>query len=309
MFPQLCAFFTKAPMPSLENIIQYVIYGIVVGSIYGLIALGFTIIYNATGMINFAQGEFVMLGAMTMVSLHSGAHVPMPVAFFLSVLIVTIIGAVFERLAINPVRNASVITLIIITIGASIFIRGLALPIWGQDPIYAPPFSEGKPLSLLGAKVPLQQLWVLGITAIIVVAVHLFYKYTIVGKAMRATAMNRVAARLMGVNVRIMVLCSFALSAAVGAGAGMAIAPVAHASYEMGAMLGLKGFCAAILGGLGNGVGAVMGGFIIGVIERLAIGFAPSGYSGYKDAVAFIILLVILFIKPSGIFGTSRKQG
>ena len=294
-------------MPGLELIIQYIIYGITVGGIYGLIALGFTIIYNSTDVINFAQGEFVMLGAMIMVSLHSGAHLPMPVAFVLSVLAVTVIGSVFERLAINPVRNASVITLIIITVGASIFIRGLALPIWGQDPIYAAPFSDGKPLSLLGAKIPLQQLWVFGITAIVVVAVQLFYKYTITGKAMRATAINRTAARLMGINVKMMVLCSFALSAAVGAAAGIAIAPVSHASYGMGAMLGLKGFCAAILGGLGNATGAVLGGFIIGVIERLTIGLAPSGYSGYKDAVAFIIMLIILFIKPSGIFGASRK--
>lgn len=272
-----------------------------------MVALGFTIIYNATGVINFAQGEFVMLGAMMMVSLHSGAHIPMPIAFFLSVLAVTAIGAIFERLAINPVRNASVITLIIITVGASIFIRGLALPIWGHNPIYAPPFSNREPISLLGAKVPLQQIWVFGITGIIVVAVQVFYRYTIIGKAMRATAINRVAARLMGINVRMMVLCSFALSAAVGAAAGMAIAPVAHASYEMGAMLGLKGFCAAVLGGLGNGIGAVLGGLIIGVAERLAIGFAPTGYSGYKDAVAFIILLIILFVKPSGIFGTRQK--
>lgn len=294
-------------LPSLEQIVQYVIYGITVGGIYALVALGFTIIYNATDVINFAQGEFVMLGAMMMVSLHSTAHIPMPIAFVLSILIVTAIGATFERLAINPARNASVITLIIITIGASIFIRGLALPIWGQDPIPATPFSKGSPISVMGAKIPLQRLWVLGTAVLTVGAVHVFYKYTIVGKAMRATAINRVAARLMGINVRRMVLCSFALSAAVGAGAGMAIAPVTHASYSMGAMLGLKGFCAAVLGGLGNGIGAVLGGFIIGVVEHLAIGFAPLGYSGYKDAVAFIILLAILFIKPSGLFGISRK--
>ena len=293
--------------PGLDQIIQYIIYGITVGGIYALVALGFTIVYNATDVINFAQGEFVMLGAMMMTSLHSGAHIPMHIAFFLSILVVTVVGAIFERLAINPVKNASVITLVIITIGASIFIRGLALLIWSQDPIRAEPFSSGGPISILGAKVPQQQLWVLGITVFIVVAVHLFYKYTIIGKAMRATAINRVAARLMGINVRRMVLCSFALSAAVGAGAGMAIAPVAHASYDMGAMLGLKGFCAAALGGLGNGIGAVLGGLIIGIIERLAIGLAPSGYSGYKDAVAFIILLVILFIKPSGLFGTRQK--
>lgn len=293
--------------PNLEQIIQYIIYGITVGGIYALVALGFTIIYNATDVINFAQGEFVMLGAMMMVTLHSTAHISMPVAFLLSVLIVTAIGATFERLAINPVKNASVITLIIITIGASIFIRGLALPLWGQDPIPAIPFSQGAPVSILGAKIPLQRLWVLGIAAFTVAAVHSFYKYTIIGKAMRATAINRVAARLMGINVRRMVLCSFALSAAVGAGAGMAIAPVTHASYSMGAMLGLKGFCAAVLGGLGNGIGAVLGGFIIGVVEHLAIGFAPLGYSGYKDAVAFIILLAILFVRPSGLFGIRRK--
>lgn len=293
--------------PSLEQIIQYIIYGTTVGGIYALVALGFTIIYNATDVINFAQGEFVMLGAMFMVSLHSAAYIPMGIAFFLSVLIVTVIGIIFERLAINPVKNASVITLIIITIGASIFIRGLALPLWGQDPIYAPPFSGGEPVSIFGAKVPPQRFWILGITAITVAGVHFFYKYTIIGKAMRATAINRTAARLMGINVRMMVLCSFALSAAMGAAAGMAIAPVAYASYDMGAMLGLKGFCAAILGGLGNSIGAVLGGFIIGIVEHLAIGFAPSGYSGYKDAVAFIILLIILFAKPSGLFGARQK--
>lgn len=294
-------------MPNLEQIIQYIIYGITVGGIYALVAMGFTIIYNATDVINFAQGEFVMLGAMMMVSLHSMAHLPMPVAFVLSILIVTAIGAAFERLAINPVRNASVITLIIITVGASIFIRGLALPIWGRDPIYVPAFSKGQAISILGARVSLQRLWVLDITALIVAGVYLFYECTIIGKAMKATAANRVAARLMGINVRRMVLCSFALSAAVGAAAGMAIAPITFTSYDMGAMLGLKGFCAAVLGGLGNGIGAVLGGFIIGIVERLAIGFAPPGYSGYKDAVAFLILLAILFVKPSGLFGTGRK--
>jgi branched-chain amino acid transport system permease protein len=297
-------------MPSFEQIIQYIIYGTAVGGIYALVALGFTIIYNATDIINFAQGEFVMLGAMIMVSLHpaSDAMVSMPVAFILSVLIVTAIGAIFERVAINPVRKASVITLIIITVGASIFVRGLALPVWGQDPVHAPAFSKGEPLSILGARISLQQVWILGITIIVVIAVHLFYKYTIIGKAMRATAINRRAAQLMGINVRMMVLCSFALSAAVGAAAGMAIAPVAHASYDMGAMLGLKGFCAAILGGLGNGIGAVMGGFLIGIIERLAIGFAPPGYSGYRDVVAFVILLIILFVKPSGLLGNKQKS-
>ena len=294
--------------PGLGQIIQYIIYGITVGGIYALVALGFNIIYNATDVINFAQGEFVMLGAMVMVFLHSALQIPLVLAFFLSILIVTAIGVIFERLAINPVKNASVITLIIITIGASIFIRGLALIAWKDESIPVPAFSSGEPIFILGASVTQQRFWVLGVTIITVLAVQFFYKYTYMGKAMRATAINRTAARLMGINVRVMVLLSFALSAAVGAGAGMVIAPITFASYDMGAMLGLKGFCAAVLGGLGNSLGAVIGGLIIGVVENLAVGFAPSGYSGYKNAIAFIILLVILFIKPSGLLGSRKKS-
>jgi len=295
-------------LPGPGQIVQYIIYGITAGGIYALVALGFNIIYNATDVINFAQGEFVMLGAMIMIFLHSAIHIPMVIAFFLSILIVTVIGIIFERLAINPVKSVSVVTLIIITVGASIFLRGLALTTWGDAPVPVPPFTSGESIFILGASVTQQRLWVLGITVFIVVAVHLFYKYTFTGKAMRATAVNRSAAKLMGINVRFMVLCSFALSAAVGAGAGMVIAPVTVASYDMGAMLGLKGFCAAVLGGLGNGVGAVLGGFTLGIVENLAIGFAPSGYSGYRDAVAFLILLTILFIKPSGLMGTTKSM-
>ena len=294
--------------PGLGQIIQYVVYGITVGGIYALVALGFNIIYNATDVINFAQGEFVMLGAMVMIFLHTTLHLPLILAFFLSILIVTIVGVIFERLAINPAKNAPVITLIIITIGASIFLRGLALIAWKDESIPVPAFSSGEPVFILGASITQQRFWVLGVAAVSVLAVQFFYKYTYMGKAMRATAINRTAARLMGINVRVMVLLSFALSAAVGAGAGMVIAPITFASYDMGAMLGLKGFCAAVLGGLGNSLGAVIGGLIIGVVENLAVGFAPSGYSGYKDAIAFIILLVILFIKPSGLLGSRKKS-
>lgn len=295
-------------LPGIGEIIQYTIYGITVGGIYALVALGFNIIYNATDVINFAQGEFVMLGAMVMIFLHSTLQIPLYLAFILSILIVTVFGAIFERLAINPVKNAPVITLIIITIGASILLRGIALIIWKDESIPVPAFSSGEPIFILGASITQQRFWVLGVTAIIVLGVQLFYKYTFMGKAMRATAINRTAARLMGINVRFMVLLSFALSAAVGAGAGMVIAPITFASYDMGAILGLKGFCAAILGGLGNSLGAVVGGLIVGVVENLAIGFAPSGYSGYKDGIAFIILLIILFVKPDGIFGTKKRR-
>ncbi len=264
-----------------------------------MVAFGFDIIYNATDIINFAQGEFVMLGGVITVSLRA-AHLPMPIAFVLAVLLATIIGMIFERLAIHPLKNASVITLIIITIGASIFIRGVAMLIWGKNALPLPPFSSDEPIRLGGATILPQSLWVLGISVIVVLALRFFFDHTIWGKAMRACAMNKRAARLVGISVPRMVLLSFALSAALGAIAGIIIAPISFTGYDVGMMLGLKGFCAAIIGGLGNSLGAVVGGIVLGILESLGAGLISSGY---KDAIAFLILLVVLFIKPSGIMG------
>jgi len=287
-----------------DQLLQYLFTGITIGAIYGMVALGFNIIYSATGIINLAQGEFVMLGGMMMVYLTAIIKLPMVVSFFLSILIVTAIGAAFERTAIHPLKNPSVITLIIITVAASILFKGGAMFAWGKHTFSLPPFSGEKPISVLGATILPQTLWILGIMGATVALLILFFGFTLTGKAMRACAANRTAASLVGINVRTMVLLSFALSAGIGATAGIIITPIALMNYDRGTMLAVKGFSVAVLGGLGSNVGAVVAGFIIGIMESLGAGFISSGY---KDAIALVVLLLVLFIRPSGLLGSRER--
>jgi len=288
-----------------DQLLQYLFTGITIGAIYGMVALGFNIIYSSTGIINLAQGEFVMLGGMTMIYLTTIIKLPMVVGFFLSILIVTLIGAAFERGAIHPLKSPSVITLIIITVAASILFKGGAMFTWGKHTYSLPPFSGEEPVRILGATILPQALWILGTMAATVVFLILFFGFTLTGKAMRACAANRTAASLVGINVKTMVLLSFALSAGIGAAAGIIITPITLMDYNRGAMLAVKGFSVAVLGGLGSNVGAVLAGFIIGIMESLGAGFISSGY---KDAIALVVLLLVLFLKPSGLLG-SRERG
>ncbi len=288
-----------------DQLLQYLFTGITIGAIYGMVALGFNIIYSSTGIINLAQGEFVMLGGMTMIYLTTIIKLPMVVGFFLSILIVTLIGAAFERGAIHPLKNPSVISLIIITVAASILFKGGAMFTWGKHTYSLPAFSGEEPLRILGATILPQTLWILGIMAATMVFLILFFGFTLTGKAMRACAANRTAASLVGINVKTMVLLSFALSAGIGAAAGIIITPIAFMDYNRGTMLAVKGFSVAVLGGLGSNVGAVLAGFIIGIMESLGAGFISSGY---KDAIALVVLLLVLFLKPSGLLG-SRERG
>jgi len=292
-----------------SELLQFVVTGITVGSVYGLVALGFTIIYNATGVINFAQGEFVVLGGLCFYTLYEAAHLPLLLALLGAVLIVAVVGLLMERLAIRPLLGAPVVTLIMVTIGVSVILRGLAKLIWGSESLSVHPFSGNKSLFLGGAALQLQYLWVLGLTALAVLAVRLFFDHTLVGKAMQACAINPEAARLAGISVERMVQASFALSAGLSALAGAVISPVTFATYDAGIVLGLKGFCGAIVGGLGNGLGAVVGGLAVGVLQSLGVGLAPQGYTGFEDAFAFIILLLVLFLRPSGLLGRRRAEG
>ena len=285
-----------------SQIMQYLVTGLTLGSIYAMVGLGFTIIYNATGIINLAQGEFVMIGGLVMVFLTATLKIPMFFSFFITLAVVTVIGALYERAFINPLRKASLLTLIIMTVAVSIFLRGIAMFIWGKDPYSLPPFSPGKPLLVLGAAIMPQVFWVLGLSLLAVILMNFFFNRTITGKAMSACSGNRLAASLVGINVSKMVLLSFALSATLGAVAGAVITPLALMEYDRGPLLALKGFCAAVLGGLGLGTGAVVAGFIIGIIESFAAGFISSGF---KDAIALVVLILVLFIKPSGIFGSA----
>jgi len=289
-------------MPSLAQLLQYLISGLTSGAVYALIALGFGIIYNTTTIINFAQGELVMLGALCAISIYQ--LIPsLPVAFVGGVLIVSLVGLLFERLALRPVRDPSPITLIIITVGGAVFLQGLAMLIWGKEAYPLPSFSGNAPLHLGTATILPQNLWVLGLTAILVLALEAFFRLTLMGKAMRATSYNPRAARLVGIPAGRMVQLSFGLAAALGAGAGILIAPLTLGVYDMGAMLGLKGFSAAIIGGLGSLLGGVLGGLLLGLAEAFTSGLISSGY---RDAVAFLLLLVVLFLRPQGLLGGRR---
>jgi len=292
-------------MEDFRQLVQYVLSGLSNGAIYALIGFGFAVIYNATGIINFAQGEFVMLGGMLTIFFLNILRLPLVAAIVLSVMISTIAGVLFERLAIRPLKDANPLSLVIITIGASIFIRGSAMLIWGKDTHALPAFSGDDPLYIAGATILPQHLWIFGVTVLIIVASRIFFNYSMAGKAMRACSYNPRAAGLVGINVKNMVLLSFALSSAIGSLAGIIIAPLTMTSYDVGVMLGLKGFCAVIIGGMSSGMGTVMGGLLLGLLESLGAGFISASY---KDAIAFIILLLILFIRPEGLFGKKEAE-
>ena len=290
---------------NLIDVIQFLFMGIQRGCIYAMVAMGFNMIYNATGIINFAQGEFVVLGGLMMVTLTMALHLPIVLAFILTVLFVMGAGILMERLTINPVKQPTVLRLIIITIAVSIITKGAAMIFWGKGSHYMDHFSSAEPFDFHGATILPQTLWIMGILLLVVVAYVFFFNFTMTGKCMRACAINRDAARLAGIDDRKMVMLSFALSAGIGAIAGIIITPVIQMDYARGAMLGLKGFGAAVLGGLGNSTGAVAAGILLGILEALGAGYISSHY---MDAIALVILLVVLFIRPSGLFGNSEAM-
>jgi branched-chain amino acid transport system permease protein len=287
------------------QIFQFLISGLTTGSTYALTAIGFSLIHNATGIVNFAQGEFVMLGGMFMITFHGFLGLPMLPAFFLTVGAVASVGLLLERFPLRRAKSKEILILVMITVGASIFIKGLVMILWGKNPMTLPPLSGEAPLLFFGAAVMPQSLWIFGITLTVVAALNHFFKETFIGKAMRAVAASRRSAMLTGIPVDRMILLSFTLSGALGAVAGITLTPITTTSYDVGVMLGLKGFSAAILGGYGSMPGAVLGGLVLGVLESLAAGLVSSEY---KDAIAFLILLLVLFFKPSGILGRGRLQ-
>ncbi len=289
----------------MGEFLQFLFSGLTVGAIYALVGLGFSIIYNASHVINFAQGEFVMIGGMATVSLMAGSGMPMVLAIPLAIMIAVAVGLALEKFAIEPAREASVVTLIIITIGASIFVRGTVEVVLGKDFYRLPAFSGDEPIHIAGATLHPQSLWVIGGLAVVVAALGWFFGRTLLGKAMLATAHNRLGAQLVGIEVRLILLLSFGLSAGLGALAGILVTPITLTRYDIGIMLGLKGFCAAVLGGLGSGTGAIVGGLVVGIAEQMAAGYLSSAY---KDVVAFAIILGVLVFMPRGLFGAKETE-
>ena len=288
----------------MSGFLQFVFSGLTVGAVYALVALGFTIIYNASDVVNFAQGEFVMLGGMITFFAYS-AGAPLPVAAPIAILLTAAIGIALNRLAIEPARGAPVVSLIIITIGASIFVRGAAQLLFDKQLHRYPSISGDDPILVAGATVLPQSIWViLGAIAVFFV-LWVFFSQTLTGKAVLATANNRIAAQIVGIDPRRMMTLSFAISAAIGALGGVLMTPITLTSYNLGVGMALKGFAAAMLGGMGNPVGALTGGLLLGLLEAMTAGYLSSQY---KDAAAFVVILAVLFTMPQGLFGAKTAD-
>lgn len=296
-----------------QQYLQLILDGVRGGTIYALIAMGFVTVFNVTGIINFSQGAFVMLGAMLAVSVNDSA-IPLPpgpklaLAGLVGIVGTALIGMSLERLTIYPARGSTPLTLIIITIGVYIAVQGLALLTWGSRPYTLPAFSTleiaDKTIRVAGLVIKSQSFWIWGTTALVLLGLSAFFDRTITGKALRACAVNRKGARLMGISVSRMSLLAFGLAAALGAIGGIVVAPTTRPTYDMGLSLGLKGFVAAIMGGLVSTPGAVIGGLLLGVSENVAAGVTKAGL---KDIFAFLLLIIMLLYRPYGITGARTK--
>jgi branched-chain amino acid transport system permease protein len=283
----------------VTSILQLLVAGIGTGSIYALIALGFNVVFKSTGAMNFAQGEWVVMGGMISAMLF-GAFSNIGLACLVTVLIVTIVGILSERLVIWPLRRPTPLMITLVSIGLGICTRSLVMLVLGKQPVGYPGFSQAATLTWGGVSVQTQTLWIVGLTAAFLLVTHLFFERSIIGKALRAAAADREAAAIVGVRVETTVLLSFSIAAFAGALAGAIITPLTLSSYDQGAMFGFKGFSAAMLGGIGSLPGAVVGGLALGLLEAFGSFYISSDF---KDAIAFAVLLLILFVRPSGFLG------
>jgi branched-chain amino acid transport system permease protein len=279
--------------------------GLTAGSIYAMIALGFTLVYRSTTVINFAHGEFVMLGALLAISAVATFKLPLAVSILIAVALSGVIGVIFERLMVSPVRRQPPFVLILITLGASALFRGIAMVVWGKDALPLPSFTGGQPIEIAGASLLPQVVWIVAGTALTVALLSYFLNRTIWGKALRACAENPHAAGLVGIDVPKMVRISFLLSAAIGGLAGVLITPITTMDFQAGFLLAMKGLTGAIIGGLERVSGVVAGAILLGLIESYSSVFVSSLM---KDAVAFLVLIVVLYLWPRGIFGQSDHR-
>lgn len=284
----------------MSQFLQIVLAGISIGAIYSLAALGFTIVFNATKVTNFANGEFVMMGGLISASLVANAHWPAPLAVSFAVVSVAVLGVVLDKLGLQQARRKTILGYAMITIGFSLFYRGLMQVVAGRDVLFMPSFGVVPDLRVLDVYFSSQSTWILVTLALVSGGLSYLFLRTRLGKAMRAASQSPRAAALCGIEPALMSAIAFAMAAAAGALAGALVAPVGAAFYEYGLSFGLKGFAAAVLGGFGNPVGAVVGGLSIGLLESLSAGYLSSAY---KDAVALAILLALLLVWPSGLLG------
>jgi len=288
----------------MADFLQFLASGVTRGSVYGMVGIGFALIFRSSGVINFAQGEFVMLGGMGTAFLLS-LGLPFYLAVSFSVLATVFIGLIVQFGIVARMRDPSVLAVIIATVGVAMMIRGAVEALLGRQFFSIPSISGDETLDMFGAKLLPQSVWILAFLVTVAIGLTLFFRKTMLGMAMQAASSNRLAAELSGIDVSRIFLVCFAMSAGLGALAGLLIAPITLTQYDVGIALGMKGFCAAILGGLRNPLGAVWGGLILGLSEAFAGGYLSSAY---QDAVAFVLIIGILLVFPSGLFARKAIQ-
>jgi branched-chain amino acid transport system permease protein len=282
-------------------VIQCFIIGVVNGSIYILAGLGWMIVHNVTTVLNFTQGEFVMLGGMiTTTAVEMG--IPFPVALLAGIIITMFIGCTIERLVIEPLREAPETTLMIVTIAASLSIRIGALLIWGWEPKSLPSFTGNQPIFLFGAPIVPQAFWIIGATLAMVIGIFFFFQNTLVGRALIATSIDKDAARLMGINPGLMSMIAFALAAGLGAAGGIIATPIIMTSFSIGIMVSVKGLVATVIGAF-EPKGVLLAALMLGLLESFTAGFISSGF---RDIVSLTVMVLVLLIVIPGL---TSKQG
>jgi branched-chain amino acid transport system permease protein len=283
---------------------QYFLAGAVNGAIYALVAAGFVLIYRITGIINFAQGEFVMIGAMTAATL-AATGMPSLEAAAIAVVVAAVAGGLSYVLAIRPARKATGVTLIFITLGLDVALRGLGLIVWGTNPLSLNAFTAGASIGVFGGVIQPQALWVFGSDVLVFAALYVFFQRTYLGTAVRAAVASPAIASTFGIPLRTFAFWSFVVAAAIGGLGGVVIAPITSATYDMGLTFGLAGFVAAVLGGLESIPGALVGGFLLGVVEDVSGGLLATGW---EQGVGFLILVLVLVFRPQGLLGRKVRS-
>jgi branched-chain amino acid transport system permease protein len=296
------------PTMNLMTFFQLIVGGLSIGSIYGLVALSYNVIFSTTNVINFAQGELVMVGALLGFTFYVVFKLPLLLALVLTAVVVSFLALVVERISVRPVKDISQNFIwIMSTFGFGVALKNSAMLIWGRSPLPFPKFVGGnEPIPVFGVLILPQEIGIFFIAVICTVGLELYRKKTIFGTAVRATALDRETASIMGINTSYVIYFSFAISGILAAICGILVSPITFADPTMGIMLGVKGFVAIILGGLGSVTGAILGGLFLGLIETFS---ATLISSLWKDVITFLILILVMLIKPSGFFGRHRVIG
>jgi branched-chain amino acid transport system permease protein len=284
----------------LETLLQLIFAGIGMGSIYALVALGLVLIYRTTHVVNFAQGDFPMVGAFLLVLSLQNAGLPYWTGILISLAGMAVFGVIFNLAVYYPLRNRSYLPVLISTLGASIFVQNTILATYGPHPANLPPLLPFRGLTIGAIFLDTQYLVIIAVTAALVWAQHLFFEKTVLGKMIQATAQDKEMCTLLGIPVRWMIMLTFVYSAILGGVAGVLVGPIMYFSIPMGTAIALKAFAATIVGGFGDIRGAVVGGIGLGIVESLCAAYISVPY---KDAFAFIVLFAFLMVRPQGLFG------